>query len=35
MLLRLPDGCNLGQFKASGHKRESGWKVLVVQTNDA
>jgi hypothetical protein len=35
VLLRCPNGCNLEQFEASGHKWESGRKVLVVQTNVA
>jgi hypothetical protein len=35
MLLRCPDGCNLDQFKASGHRGRSGRKVLVVRTDDA
>jgi hypothetical protein len=35
VLLKRPDGCNLEQFKVSGHRRESGWKVLIVRTNDA
>jgi hypothetical protein len=33
--LRHPDGCNLEQFEASGHRRESGWKVLVIRMDDA
>jgi hypothetical protein len=29
------DVCNLEQFEASGHRKESGRKVLVDQTDDA
>jgi mRNA-degrading endonuclease toxin of MazEF toxin-antitoxin module len=35
MLLKRPDGCNLEQFEASGHRLESGRKVLVVLTDVA
>jgi hypothetical protein len=35
VLLRRSDGCKLEQFEASRHKGRSGWKVLVVRTNDA
>jgi hypothetical protein len=35
MLLRRPNGCNLEQFEASGHRGRSRRKVLVVWTNDA
>jgi hypothetical protein len=30
VLLRRPNKCNLEQFEASGHRWESGWKVLIV-----
>jgi hypothetical protein len=35
VLLRRLDGCNLDQFEASGHRGASGWKDLVVWTDDA
>jgi hypothetical protein len=35
MLLKRPDGCNQEQFKAFGHRREFGRKVLFVRTDDA
>jgi hypothetical protein len=35
MLLRHPDWCNLEQFEASRHRGRSGWKVLIVRTDDA
>jgi hypothetical protein len=35
VFLRRPNGFNLEQFEASGHRKESGWKVLVVGTDVA
>jgi hypothetical protein len=35
LFLRRPNGCNLEQFEASRHRGRSGWKVLVVRTDDA
>jgi hypothetical protein len=35
MLLRSPDGCKLEQFEGSWQRGRSGWKVLVVRTDDA
>jgi len=35
VLLKRPNGCKLEQFEASRHRGRSGWKVLVVRTDDA
>jgi hypothetical protein len=35
VLLRRLDVCNLEQFEASGHRRESERKILIVRTDDA
>jgi len=35
VLPRRPDGCTLEQFKVSRHWWASGWKVLVVRTDNA
>jgi hypothetical protein len=35
VLLRRPDRCNQEQFEGSRHKGRSGWKVLIVRTDDA
>jgi hypothetical protein len=31
VLLKCPDGCNLEQFEASGHRLGFGRKVLIVR----
>jgi len=35
VLLRRPDRCKLEQFEGSRHRGRSGWKVLVIWTDDA
>jgi hypothetical protein len=35
VLLRHPDECNQKQFEGSRHRGRSGWKVLIVWTDNA
>jgi hypothetical protein len=35
VLLKRLNGCKLEQFEASRHRGRSGWKVLIVRTDDA
>jgi hypothetical protein len=35
VVLKRPDGFKLEQFETSRHRGRSGWKVLVVRTDDA